>query len=148
MWNDYITAASIDEVLGILAQRGPRARIVAGATDLMLEIEQGNHPEIDTLIDISRIPGLDQITLDESGVIHISPMVTHNQCASAKVIVEHAFPLARACWEVGAPQIRNRGTVVGNLVTASPANDTITPLWALDATVQLVSRAHGERTLT
>jgi xanthine dehydrogenase iron-sulfur cluster and FAD-binding subunit A len=141
MWNDYISAASIDEVLDVLTLRGSRTRIVAGATDLQIEIEQGNRPDVDTLIDISRIPGLNQITVDNVGIIHILPMVTHNQCASSKIIIDQAFPLARACWEVGAPQIRNRGTVVGNLVTASPANDTITPLMALGASVILQSKA-------
>jgi carbon-monoxide dehydrogenase medium subunit len=62
------------------------------------------------------------------------------------LIRERAYPLARAAWEVGAPQIRNRGTISGNLITASPANDTITPLMALDASVTLQS-SNGTRTV-
>jgi xanthine dehydrogenase iron-sulfur cluster and FAD-binding subunit A len=144
MWTEYINATNIEDVLDVLSKRGERARIIAGGTDLILEIERGVRKGIDTVIDVSRIPGLDQITQDEEDAIHLGALVTHNHCVASKLIVERAFPLAQAAWEVGAPQIRNRGTVAGNLITASPANDTITPLMALGAWVRLVSR-WGER---
>jgi xanthine dehydrogenase iron-sulfur cluster and FAD-binding subunit A len=141
MWREYFNVNTIDQALDILSERGARARIVAGATDLMLEIERGIRTDIDTLVDVSRIPGLDQIVLDEGGLIHLGPLVTHNHCVASKLIRERAYPLAQAAWEVGSPQIRNRGTIAGNLITASPANDTITPLMALGALVTLRSRS-------
>jgi len=144
MWRDYHTAGSIEEAIQILGEKKERARIVAGATDLILELERGVRKGIDTLIDITRIPCLDEVVMDEDEVIHLGPLVTHNICAGSKLIMERAFPLARAAWEVGAPQIRNRGTVAGNLITASPANDTISPLMALGAKVTLAS-TRGER---
>jgi xanthine dehydrogenase iron-sulfur cluster and FAD-binding subunit A len=140
MWNDYHSVISIDEVTQILAEEGAQARIIAGATDLMLEMERGVRKGIMSLIDVTRIGGLDQIKLDENNVIHIGPLVTHAQCVASKLMIEQAFPLAKACWEVGAPQIRNRGTIAGNLITASPANDSIPPLMALHAKVVLQSR--------
>ncbi len=139
MWQNYHSVISIEDATRILADEGSQARIIAGATDLMLEMERGVRKGITTLVDVMRIQGLNQIKQDENNMFHLGPLVTHGQCAASKIIIEQAFPLARACWEVGAPQIRNRGTIAGNLITASPANDTIPPLMALGAKVVLQS---------
>ena len=144
MWKSYFNAVSIEDVLQALATYGDRAWIVAGGTDLILEMERGARPGVEMLIDVTRIPCLDEISLDEKGNIHLGPMVTHSHCVASKLIVEQGFPLARAALEVGAPQIRNRGSIAGNLITASPANDTIPALMALGAKVTLRS-VSGER---
>jgi len=146
MWHNYINASSTDEVIKVLGEQKEHARVVAGGTDLILELERGLRKGLTTLIDISRIPNLDQITIDEDDVIHLGALVTHNNCVNSKIIRKKAYPLARASWEVGAPQIRNRGTIAGNIITASPANDTISPLMALGASVTLLS-TRGERTV-
>lgn len=141
MWQKYINAATVEDALKVLSQYGKNARIISGATDLMLEMENGIRKDIDVLIDVSRIPGTNCIILDEDGVIHLGMNVTHNDCVASKILRENALPLALACWQVGSPQIRNRGTIAGNLVTASPANDSITPLLALNASVLLRSQS-------
>ena len=145
MWNQYYIPITLNETLHLLAEKREKARLVAGATDLMLELERGVRKGVETVIDITRLPGLDRITLDENETIHLGALVTHNAAASSKLLRERAFPLVSAAWQVGAPQIRNRATVAGNLITASPANDTITPLMALGAWVQLASEKGTRR---
>ena len=140
MWKKYRSANTIEEAISALTEAKGNARLIAGGTDLMLEMERGVRQGVDVIIDISRIPGLDRVWLDDKGLIHIGATVTHNQALSSPVLRQRGLPLAQACWEVGSPQIRNRGTIVGNLVTGSPANDTITPLMALGAELKIVSQ--------
>ena len=146
----YLAPTTLDEALAAKAHYGEQARILAGGTDLLIELDcevrKTPNGDVPGLIDLTRVPDLAEIW-EADGWIHLGPLVTHNQCVASPLIVEKGFALARACWEVGAPQVRNRATLAGNLITASPANDTIVPLLALDATVTLQSAARGERTL-
>ncbi|MEM9135087.1 MAG: FAD binding domain-containing protein [Actinomycetota bacterium] len=139
--------ASLQEALDLLVMSEGRARVVAGATDLLLELERGARPDVDVLIDLTRVAGLDQIGMPTGGgTIELGPLVTHNQVVASEICRRRLLPLAQACWEVGSPQLRNRATVVGNVVTASPANDSISALLALGTTVQVAS-AEGSRSV-
>jgi carbon-monoxide dehydrogenase medium subunit len=145
MWERYYSVTTVAEALTLLKEHGARARVMAGGTDLLIELERGTRRGIDIIIDVSRVPGLDSISL-HGDEVRIGALATHNHLVASDIIGKRALPLAQACWEVGAPQIRNRATVAGNLITASPANDTITPLMALGASVTLAS-LEGERTV-
>ena len=142
---EVVTATSVEDAIAHATRLGDRARFVAGGTDLLLEMHRGARPDVDTLIDISRLPGFRAI-LQEGEMIRLSGGVTHADVISSALVVEQGLPLAQACLEIGAPQLRNQATVAGNLVTASPANDTISALRALDATVEL-SSLDGTRTV-
>ncbi|MEA2515693.1 MAG: hypothetical protein QOJ59_5182 [Thermomicrobiales bacterium] len=148
MWQQYLRPSTLDETLSLLdryAGTPGEAAIVAGGTDILVEYEHGRRAT-PTLIDVTAIPDLKYVLAD-NGLIRLGALATHNDVIASPICVERAHPLAQACWEVGAPQLRTRATVVGNLVTASPANDTITPLVALDAELVLTSVA-GERVVS
>ncbi len=144
MWTTYYQPQTIDETLALLHAHGSDARIIAGGTDVLVELQRDVRPT-STLIDITMLPDLNYVRV-EDGMVRLGALVTHNDVVASAACVRYGLPLAQACWEVGAPQIRNRATIAGNLVTASPANDTIAPLMALGAEVVLVG-AEGERTV-
>ncbi len=146
MWKEYISSSHTNEIVELLAAKKGKARVIAGATDLILELERGARKDVETVIDISRADHLGKIWQDENGFIHLGALVTHTDCAASRLIQENGLPLALACWMVGSPQIRNRGTIAGNIITASPANDTIPALIALEANVLLLSTS-GERSI-
>ncbi|HEV2065297.1 MAG TPA: FAD binding domain-containing protein [Thermomicrobiales bacterium] len=143
-WDTCYQPATLDAALTLLADLGAEARIVAGGTDVLVELSRDIKPT-STLIDISRIAELRGIR-QVGDTIELGALTTHNDVIASRPCVEEAFPLAQACHEIGAPQLRTRATVAGNLVTASPANDTISPLIALDASLVLTSQG-GSRTV-
>jgi xanthine dehydrogenase iron-sulfur cluster and FAD-binding subunit A len=142
MWQHYLQPTTLEEALHLLHQHGAQARIVAGGTDVMVELQRDIKPT-STLIDITNLRSLKYVRV-QNGIVRLGGLATHNDVLASRQCTEAALPLAQACIEIGAPQIRNRGTIAGNLVTASPANDTIAPLMALGAELVLTS-ASGER---
>lgn len=138
----YYTAAGLDDALSRLAELGSRARIVAGATDLWRGETRGAHA-LELMVDITRIPGLDGIA-DEGETLCLGPLVTHSQIIRSASIVRHALPLAQASLDLGTPQVRNRGTLAGSIVSAHASSDPLPALIALGATLRLRSKL-GER---
>jgi len=124
----------------------PDARPLAGATDLVLELHRQNDEHGDrkaVLLDLWGLSECTQIDINDSS-IEIGCSVTHNQVLNSTGL-DPAFDLLRmACLEIGSAQLRNRATVVGNIVTASPANDTISALVALDSKV-IIDSSGGSR---
>lgn len=132
---------SLDEALTMKGER-PEATPIAGGTDLMVDLNFGRRRPV-ALIDLTRVTELASWR-EENGNVFLGSGLTY-----ATIVREMpAFkPLVQASRSVGSPQIRNRGTVGGNLGTASPAGDALPVLAAYDADVVLRSRARGERSM-
>lgn len=116
----------------------PTARPLAGGTDLLVEFARSQNTESATVIDLTSITDFAAITETDTS-LRLSGGVTHSQVVADVRFSRLALPLAQACVEIGSPQLRNRATIAGNLVTASPANDTISALMALGANLELAS---------
>ncbi len=128
--------SSVAEASALLADDPHGTRAVAGGTDVMVELRRGIKPAA-RLVDLTGLGSELDFIADEGDRLRIGALVTHNGVIGASRCRAGVLPLVQACLEIGAPQIRTRATIAGNLVTASPANDTITALVALGAEVEL-----------
>jgi CO/xanthine dehydrogenase FAD-binding subunit len=139
---DYKTPNTIQEAIDLLWKAGGKAKIIAGGTDLVIGLRNGDHtPHF--IIDITRVEALRKIG-EENGTISIGAAVTHSEIASSSLARKYGKVLSDAAAEVGSPQIRNLGTIGGNIVNASPAADTIPPLMVLNAVARVMSK-EGEK---
>ncbi len=139
---DYKIPRTLDEACGLMWELRERAKVVAGGTDLVIGLRNGDlTPEC--LVDVTRLHELRKIE-ERDGEILIGAGVTHSELASSAMVRDYAGILSEAASCVGSPQIRNLGTLGGNIANSSPAADTVPPLLVLNAELTLISR-EGER---
>lgn len=138
LWNEYHLPTSVDEAVALLKRYDGQARVVAGGTDLILDLQHGNEHPVEALVDVTRITGLDVIC-EDNGTITVGCGVTHNQIVESTLLHQKATALVEASYVVGGPQVRNVATLGGNVSHALPAADGTTALNALDAEVEVAS---------
>lgn len=136
-FQEYLQAGSLDEALELLSGKENSA-LVAGGTDLLLELRQGRHPSVERLVDVSEIDGIREIAREDDW-IKIGAGVTHKQIISSELLREHAQCVVEGCGLIGGPQVRNVATIGGNVAHALPAGDGTVSLLALDTQVELVT---------
>ncbi len=124
---------SVDEVVELLAKYDKDAKIIAGGTDIVIDL-RNNRIDPKVLIDISSIEELKTIK-DEGEYIEIGAGVSFTQVVENPLFERNLYGLNKACHMVGSPQIRNKGTLGGNIANASPAADSIPPLICLNSTL-------------
>lgn len=135
---------SLDEALALLARYGEDAQPLAGGTNALVELRE-RYAGPPVLVDIGRLRELRGIALVRGGShVSVGACVTIADLLRDPLVARHGPPLRQAAAEFASPLVRNRATVGGNLVDASPAADTAPPLLALGAEVELAS-AHGVR---
>lgn len=142
---EYLRPKALAEALKVLSEAGGSALAIAGGTDLIPALRDGlATPSL--VVDISDLDDLKGIS-EVAGIVRIGPLSTMAEVESSQIVRERCPLLAEAAAVVGGPQVRNRGTIGGNLATASPAGDCVLALVALDAEMDLIS-AGGMRTLS
>lgn len=141
----YLKPQTLKEALGYLKEYGEKVKPYAGGTDLMVQLREGSSrlKDVEYLMDVQALTELRGIEVREDS-IRIGAMTSHTEVNESEVLRKHVPFLSIASSTVGSTQIRNKGTVGGNICNASPAADTLSPFVALNARLVVVS-VDGER---
>ncbi|RKY03923.1 MAG: hypothetical protein DRP55_00275 [Spirochaetes bacterium] len=139
---EYFRPSTLDEALYFLKENGDRSRIIAGGTDLMISLRE-EKLNCDFLVDITHLDELKGISVRDA-YIDIGPLTTHSELSESEIIKRDAPILAKAALSVGGVQIRNIGTVGGNIVNGSPAADTLPPIVVLEGVLTVKSATKTE----
>lgn len=140
---DYFSPKTLDEAYEILIKCGKEAKLMAGGTDLLVEMKNGDvNPKY--VIDLKQIPTFKRIEHDGERGLKIGALVTIHEIESSSIIRRYFSILSEAASVLGSVQIRNKGTIGGNLCHASPSADLAPPLIVLDSKVKIVGKS-GER---
>ncbi len=142
----YLMPKTLDEALEMLSMYKEAAKILAGGTDLIPGLKRREIGIPEYVIDIKSIPGLDELSYDKKSGLKIGPLVTIDAIAQSSVIAEHFTCLAQAAQSMASPQVRNRGTIAGNICNAVPSADSAPSLIVLSARVMIKSLT-SERSL-
>jgi carbon-monoxide dehydrogenase medium subunit len=135
-WERYFTPASVAEAIEILERYDGQARVVGGGTDLLVETRRGLHKPVTAMVDVTHIEGLGEISMHDEYIV-IGCGVTHSQILRDERIVERGSCLAESCGVIGGPQVRNVGTLAGNVAHALPAGDGTIGLLALGGEIEV-----------
>jgi xanthine dehydrogenase FAD-binding subunit len=145
LWQNYLRPKTISEAMYALGTAPKPVAPIAGGTDLLLDLEQGRHPAVNTLVDVTGIRELLALEIRKERLF-IGAGIPVTRITLDPLAFEHARALVEACALIGGPQVRNVATLGGNTAHALPAADGTIALLALDATVEIAGM-NGNREL-
>jgi carbon-monoxide dehydrogenase medium subunit len=141
---EYLEPQTVADATRMLSDYRGRVRILAGGTDLLIQMESGRY-QPEAVMFLGRIAELRAISWDPAAGLRIGGSATLREVENHPAVVEHYPALARGAREVGSVQIRNLATLAGNLCNASPSADTSPGLLVYDAVVELVGARGASR---
>lgn len=144
LWNKYYLARSVDDALDELSRAQGAARLVAGGTDLLLDLQQGRHSPVDTLVDVTEIEEM-SVIVEQHDKLFVGAGTPLNRLVANPLVQRHAQALVEAGSLIGGPQVRNTATLGGNVAHALPAGDGTIALLALDALAEVASKSGRRR---